>query len=187
MPFPPLICVLIRLDLTFMQNTKKEFLQIHPKDNVLVALTSLEKGKQIVFNEQVILLTEDVAAKHKFSINHLSIGDEVFMYGVLVGKASKEILAGGLLTVHNLIHAAEGFELGERKLSWEKPDISKYGDKKFYGQIPNCKGVYATGKTLEECRDELEEILEEWLLFRISKNLEIPRMNGISLKVKEVS
>ena len=42
-------------------------------------------------------------------------------------------------------------------------------DKKFYGEIFECKGVYATGKTLEDCRDELEEVLEEWILFRISK------------------
>ena len=39
-------------------------------------------------------------------------------------------------------------------------------DDKYYGEIPLCKGVYATGSTLEECRDELEEVLEEWLLFR---------------------
>ena len=58
-------------------------------------------------------------------------------------------------------------------------------DKQFYGEIPMCKGVYATGKTLEECRDRLEEILEEWILFRVSRNLKIPTVNGISLRVKE--
>ena len=58
-------------------------------------------------------------------------------------------------------------------------------DKTFYGEIPKCKGVYATGKTLEECRDQLAEVLEEWLLFRVSKNLEIPSLNGYRLKVKE--
>ncbi len=60
-------------------------------------------------------------------------------------------------------------------------------DGKFYGEIPPCKGVYATGKTLEACRETLEEVLEEWLLFRISKNLEIPSIKGIKLHVKEVA
>ena len=59
-------------------------------------------------------------------------------------------------------------------------------DRLFYGEIPKCKGVYATGKTLEDCRDQLEQILEEWVLFRISKNLDIPRINGVILNVKEV-
>lgn len=60
------------------------------------------------------------------------------------------------------------------------------GDKKFYGTISYCQGVYATGKTLEECRQNLEEILGEWILFRVSKNLNIPSINGIKLKVREL-
>ena len=55
-------------------------------------------------------------------------------------------------------------------------------DRKFYGEIPNCSGVYATGGTLEECRDQLEEVLEEWVFFRIAKNLEIPAVKGIKLQ-----
>ena len=35
-----------------------------------------------------------------------------------------------------------------------------------YGSIPGFEGVWADGLSLEECRDELEEVLEEWLLFR---------------------
>ena len=58
-------------------------------------------------------------------------------------------------------------------------------DRQFYGEIPICKGVYATGKTLEECRDQLEEVLEEWILFRVSRKLKIPTVNGITLRVKE--
>ncbi len=60
-------------------------------------------------------------------------------------------------------------------------------DKKFYGEIPECKGVYATARSLEECRDELEEVLEEWILFRISRNLNLPVIDGIKLQVKEVA
>lgn len=58
---------------------------------------------------------------------------------------------------------------------------------KYYGEIPACKGVYATDDTLEECREELEEVLEEWLLFRIHRNLEIPAIRGVKLEVKEVA
>jgi len=46
-------------------------------------------------------------------------------------------------------------------------------DNSYYGEIPGLSGVYANANTLEECRDELEEVLEEWLLFRISRKLTI--------------
>jgi len=44
-------------------------------------------------------------------------------------------------------------------------------DKSFYGEITGFDGVYANADTLEACRDELEEVLEEWILFRTAKNL----------------
>ncbi|MEO5349684.1 MAG: type II toxin-antitoxin system HicB family antitoxin [Magnetococcus sp. YQC-3] len=47
-------------------------------------------------------------------------------------------------------------------------------DNSFYGEIPACNGVYANASTLEACRDELAEVLEEWVLFRIHKNLALP-------------
>jgi predicted RNase H-like HicB family nuclease len=58
-------------------------------------------------------------------------------------------------------------------------------DKTYYGEIPGFQGVWANAKTLEECRDELQEVLEDWLLFRISRSLRVPVVNGIELKVKE--
>jgi predicted RNase H-like HicB family nuclease len=48
----------------------------------------------------------------------------------------------------------------------------------FYGEIPELKGVWATGKTLEECRGNLSENLEGWILIRNSKGMDIPAING---------
>lgn len=47
-------------------------------------------------------------------------------------------------------------------------------DNTFYGEIPGFQGIYANASTLEGCRDELEEALEAWILFRISRNLPLP-------------
>jgi len=58
-------------------------------------------------------------------------------------------------------------------------------DHSYYGEIRECPGVYANAKTLEECRDDLEEVLEEWILFRIYKNLHVPKVDGIEIKVKK--
>ena len=60
-------------------------------------------------------------------------------------------------------------------------------DGSFYGEIPACNGVYANAATLEECRELLGEVLEEWILIRVHKNLALPVIDGVELKVKEVA
>ena len=59
-------------------------------------------------------------------------------------------------------------------------------DGSFYGEIAACNGVYANAATLEKCREQLEEVLEEWILFRVFKNLPLPVVDGVELTVKEV-
>lgn len=60
-------------------------------------------------------------------------------------------------------------------------------DKSYYGEVKECAGVYANASSLEECRKELEQTLEDWILFRVSKSLDIPKLDGIDLSVKEVA
>ncbi len=48
-------------------------------------------------------------------------------------------------------------------------------DEPYYGEIPNLKGVWATGRTLEECRKRLSEVIEGWMIIRLKKGLPIPR------------
>ena len=57
-------------------------------------------------------------------------------------------------------------------------------DGSFYGEIPGFRGVYSNAETLEECRTELEEVLEVWLLFSISRNLDVPVVDGIDINVQ---
>ena len=60
-------------------------------------------------------------------------------------------------------------------------------DGAYYGEIPECRGVYANARTLEECRDELAAVLEDWVLFSVHKNLPLPEIDGLELTVsKEV-
>ena len=54
-------------------------------------------------------------------------------------------------------------------------------DEPFYGEIPALQGVWATGQTLESCRDNLVSALEGWLLVRLSRNLTIPPLGDITL------
>ena len=60
-------------------------------------------------------------------------------------------------------------------------------DGTFYGEISCFNGVYANADTLEDCRDELEEVLEEWILIRIAQHQPLPIIDGIELTIKEVA
>lgn len=58
-------------------------------------------------------------------------------------------------------------------------------DKVYYAEIDGFQGVYASANTLEECRDELNSVLEDWILFSISKGFKLPVINNLSLEIKE--
>ena len=60
-------------------------------------------------------------------------------------------------------------------------------DGSFYGEIESFAGVYADATTLEACRDELEEVLEEWILLRVARHLDLPVVEGLSPRVTEVA
>jgi altronate hydrolase len=107
--------------------------KVHPDDNVLVALTNLEEGETVSYNGASYTLPGRVPAKHKFVINELKPGDIITMYGVLVGKAQNVIPKGGVITTSNVKHAANSFEVGERKLTWNVPDVSRFQNRTFMG------------------------------------------------------
>ena len=60
-------------------------------------------------------------------------------------------------------------------------------DGSYYGEIEGFNGVYSNSKTLEKCREELQEVLEEWILFRVSRNLPLPAIDGLELKITRVA
>jgi altronate hydrolase len=112
---------------------KHRVLKINPKDNVIVALSNLKKGETISFEGEKHVLQDDVNAKHKFFTNDLNTGDEIIMYGVLVGKAQNPVPRGALMTTINTKHAAEPFTYRDMKYEWHSPDISKFRGRTFNG------------------------------------------------------
>jgi altronate hydrolase len=113
--------------------TNKSFLQIHPDDNVLVALQDLPKGQKIEWNNLTFNLQDDVHAKHKFFITERAIGEDVLMYGVLVGKATTFIPQGGLMTTENVHHASQDYAYRDVNYQWQAPDVSKFQNRTFNG------------------------------------------------------
>ncbi len=54
-------------------------------------------------------------------------------------------------------------------------------DNTFYANIPEAPGVWANAATLEECRDELRDVLEDWVLLGVARGHETPEFLGLKL------
>jgi predicted RNase H-like HicB family nuclease len=59
--------------------------------------------------------------------------------------------------------------------------------RKAHYEILSLQGVWANAKTLEACREELREVLEEWIVLGLKMGHSIPAIDGIELNIKEVA
>lgn len=64
-------------------------------------------------------------------------------------------------------------------------EIIEDTEEPFYGEVRELEGVWASGKTLEECRSQLKDVIEGWILLSIKKGLPIPRLG--TCEIKEIS
>ena len=68
-------------------------------------------------------------------------------------------------------------------------DRAKYeilaDDGSFYGEIPGFQGVYANAATLEACREELESVLQDWILICVSRHVHTAVVDGIHLNINQ--
>ncbi len=109
------------------------YLKIHPQDNVVVALSDLKAGEEVIINGHALKLTDNIPGKHKFAEKELKPDAEVIMYGVLVGRATQPIRAGGVIGTHNLKHKAAPYGKRTKQVQWTPPDVSKFRNRTFMG------------------------------------------------------
>ena len=114
---------------------KHQVARIHPADNVLVALVDLPIGTEVPWNGGYVTATELVPAKHKLAPEGLAPGQDVTMYGVLVGQAREAIRPGGRLTTANIKHATDSYDehAARPRAPWNAPDVSRWQDRTFMG------------------------------------------------------
>ena len=85
----------------FMDSTHT-FIQIHPKDNTAVALTSLKKDSVLNLDGHMYTLLADIPQGHKFALEKISAGSAVIKYGSPIGYATEDIPAGSWIHTHNM-------------------------------------------------------------------------------------
>jgi altronate hydrolase len=111
----------------------EKILKLDPRDNVIVALTQLAAGEAVNFAGENITLQADIPAKQKFATRDLAVGDEVIMYGGIVGLVREAIPKGGLLSTRNIQHDASGFGPKTGEYAWHPPDVSAWSTRTFDG------------------------------------------------------
>ena len=58
-------------------------------------------------------------------------------------------------------------------------------DGTWFAEIPGFEGVWANSKTVENCRQELIEVLEEWIILKFQDGDQVPVVNGIDINIKK--
>jgi len=69
----------------------------------------------------------------------------------------------------------------------ENAEYKKLDDRTWFAEIPGFDGVWANRKTVEECRKELVEVLEEWLILKLRDGDPIPKVKGVDITIKEIA
>jgi predicted RNase H-like HicB family nuclease len=54
-------------------------------------------------------------------------------------------------------------------------------DRTYYGEIPGFQGVWASAESLDTCREELQSVLEDWLVLGLRMGHDLPVVAGINL------
>jgi predicted RNase H-like HicB family nuclease len=57
-------------------------------------------------------------------------------------------------------------------------------DSTFYGEIPGLQGVYANAAALDDCRKELQEVLEGWIVLGLRLGHTLPVIDGVALVIE---
>lgn len=113
-----------------MNNTS---LLLDPTDNVGVALSDLEPGQKVALNGVELEIQEFVAAKHKFAIRDFQPGEDILMYGTIVGEATQAIPLGHAITLQNIHHKTRHYDVKPGNFTWSAPDISEWKNRTFNG------------------------------------------------------
>ncbi len=151
-------------------------LKLHPNDNVLIALEDLPSGIHVQWNDEQYHIPEPIPAKHKFAGRHFKEGDIIFMYGIIVGKATQDIPQGHLINTINIVHESASFTSKTEAFKWQPLNIDRWKDRSFQGYHRNDGRVgtanYWLFVPLVFCENRNLDIIREVLLRELgySKN-----------------
>lgn len=146
-------------------------LLLDPRDNVLVALATLEPGTEVRCAGSACSPAQIVPAKQKMALTAFNPGDLIVMYGMVVGEVVQPIPRGGLLTTQNIRHRIGAYTTARQPASAHLPDASTWKIRTFrgYHRADGQVGtrnywivvplVFCENRNVEQMREALEDEL----------------------------
>jgi len=84
------------------EQTDARLLRLHPADNVLTVISTLEPGTQIQVGAEQATVTVRLPIGHKVAARAIAAGEKILKYGAPIGSATAPIAAGEHVHTHNL-------------------------------------------------------------------------------------
>ena len=150
-------------------------LQLDARDNVVVALATLQVGTVARYGavdaSASCAVTQTIPAKQKMALKPLQPGDLIIMYGMVVGEVTEPIPSGGLITTRNIRHRAADYSAARQPAKIVVPDASAWAGRTFMGyrradgQVGTrnywivAPLVFCENRNVEQMREALEEEL----------------------------
>jgi altronate dehydratase small subunit len=76
-------------------------LVMNHRDSVATALEDLDTGKTLADGEREVTLTDEIPFGHKFALESIDRGDEIYKYGAVIGRATDDVPSGSWVHTHN--------------------------------------------------------------------------------------
>lgn len=114
------------------------FVRLHPNDNVLVAVKTLEASVELTLKETSLKLAQEIPAGHKFACQAIRSGEPILKFGQIIGFATQNIDPGAWVHVHNVSRGEVDLD---HQISENVPETQ------YYETVPDFQGYRrANGK-----------------------------------------
>ena len=149
---------------------QEKTLQLDPRDNVLVALSTLEPGTEARYAGSVCPVAQTIPAKQKMALAAFNPGDLIVMYGMVVGEVVSPFPSGGLITTRNIRHRTGDYSTARQPctcrarcirleartfMGYHRAD-GQVGTRNYWIVVPL---VFCENRNVEQMREALEEEL----------------------------
>src|SRR5260370_18373621 len=82
--------------------------QLRPEDNTAVAARNLPAGAELQLNGHMLRVDQRIGMGHKIALRDINKGEPIYKYGQIIGFASRDIVMGDHVHVHNV--SADAFD-----------------------------------------------------------------------------
>lgn len=76
-------------------------LVMNHRDSVATALEDLDAGRTLADDEWDVTISDEIPFGHKFALESIDRGDEIYKYGAVIGRATADVPSGSWVHTHN--------------------------------------------------------------------------------------